>query len=489
MKRKAPSTSAQTTEEWKAIFAVTSFHPPRPTGTTDDDDDPFDCSDVRFPSTFELVEQSVKEYQKRWEQLDERKVKPVEKTIQDTFGKEEEENDEEEDPEKDPTRQEAESTRKKRPWGGWRFMEDRLRLPHCFDYMGVGIEPEDDGTGDRVLTLSGLRTHDHSQQPDTTSYEKELWKLFRNIPSSMELQAHARSGAQLSNSIRLQKSIFDAMNKHNPPDRHLLARMRTADRHGLPPPEIPRREDGSIPVPDTPTLRFECWRKQPHRRPSPDPNRMELEFTSDQTLLDFHMALVQMQEDVLWEDAVGKEETPSGCFFFEGEFYSHGDIDYSTPLTEWIDGGNQEPNPVRRGYLGISSETPFQKKSMKNVLLKDLPLRLGFRYYHVCHGDVETSVFLTDRRVTWESHIRYPILHDIWTAPNRVPFCDACGTFNAAYITSPTLVETDETRRLLCEHCRELLNIPRDKLALYAAFRDEAMLSSGFLPKGKRDHS
>jgi hypothetical protein len=68
---------------------------------------------------------------------------------------------------------------------------------------------------------------------------------------------------------------------------------------------------------------------------------------------------------------------------------------------------------------------------MKDAHLKDLPLRLGFRYYHVCHGDVETNVFLIDRRLTWKSQIRYLILHDIWTPYNRVPFCDACGTFKS----------------------------------------------------------
>jgi hypothetical protein len=214
---------------------------------------------------------------------------------------------------------------------------------------------------------------------------------------------------------------------------------------------------------------------------------MVIEFTADQSLLDFHLALVQVQDDVLWEDGVGIKETPSGCFFLEGEFYTHGDVDYSRPLIEWIDGGTDEPNPVRRGYLGMSSMEALQGKPMKNMLLKDLPLRLGFRYCHVCHGDVETNVFLVDRSLKWRSQIRYPILHDIWTPYNRVPFCDACSTFNAAYITSSTLVETDKTRRLLCETCRRLFKIPKDQLDLYAAFRDEPAMSSSFLPKSKRN--
>ena len=471
MKRRA--TCMETTQEWKAILSTlpSLSSPPG----IQSEDDPFRCEDVIFPSTFEVVAQTVEDYQRKWQQLDDRKI------VTDS-GKASEDRPVELG---DQEQQEKDESKKKRAWGGWRFVEDRLRLPHCFDYKGMGSEPDDSGSGERVLTLSSLAAHE--ENPETTSYEKELWKMFKSIPSSNELEEIARVGAQLPCSIDLQQRMFATMSKHSPPDRYLLARLRTADRHGLPPGQLPRNMDGSIPAPSVSTLRFECWRKQPRRLPSPDPNRMVIEFTTDQTLLDFHLALVQMQEDVLWEDASGIKETPSGCFFLEGEFYIHGDVDYATPLIEWIDGGNDEPNPVRRGYLGMSSMEPISRKPMKDAHLKDLPLRLGFRYYHACHGDVETNVFLIDRRLTWTSPIRYPILHDIWTPYNRVPFCDACGTFNAAYVTSSALVETDEARRSLCEPCRVLLQIPKDQLDLYAAYRDETAMSSSFLPKSKRN--
>lgn len=477
MKRRA--TCQETAGEWKALLALSASTPrytPRRDDTPNDwslsDDtmyyDPFDCSDVLFPSTFKLVEETVEENRRKWQQLDSRKVVT------------------------DPEKLEETTTgpKRKRAWGGWRFVQDRLRLPHAFDYAGVEPEPEDDGTGDRVLDLSNLHgSEDVENGPPTTSYEKELWKLFKSIPSAKELEQKARQGAQLLSSVAMNEQISETLKKSDV-DRHALCRFRAADRHSLPTLASAKEVDGSVALPNVSTLRFECWRQQPRRQLASDPNRAVLEFASNQTLLDLHLALVQLQNDILWEDNVGIKGPASGCFFLEGSFYTHGDIGYAQNLIDWIDGkGLNGQNPVRRGYLGISSLGPLGANPMKNMLLEDLPLRLGYRYYHICHGELETSFFLTDRRLSWkQSRIEYPILHDVWGVAGSgvLSFCDACNSFNTAYITSSRLIESDHTRRLLCEPCRELLNIPKGHLDLFPVFRGEKALSGSFPPKDKQ---
>jgi hypothetical protein len=93
-----------------------------------------------------------------------------------------------------------------------------------------------------------------------------------------------------------------------------------------------------------------------------------------------------------------KEDEESGCFFIEDNFYLVGPVDYAQPILDWIDGYGSKPNPARSAYLGISAQTPLKTyKGMKDIQLGQVPFRLGLRYYHVCHGDVETSVMLTDR--------------------------------------------------------------------------------------------
>jgi len=271
----------------------------------------------------------------------------------------------------------------------------------------------------------------------------------------------------------------------NPPDAHLLSRMRMADRHGLPPIVPPRNPDGSLAAPDTATIRFECWRRQLRRNPSPDPSRLVLEFLTEQTLLDLHSSLIQLAEDDLWDNAVD-ETTPSGCFFIEDIFYANGQVDYSKPILDWIDAGSDKPHPARRGYLGMSSLETIPVKSMKDTRLGDIPLRLGYRYYHACHGDVETAIFAVDRRWGWRSSIPYPILHDIWTPPGNIPLCDACKTHTVAYITSTSCQVTDQKRRLVCDYCRRLLQIPSESLHLYASWRDESILSANLDLSTKR---
>lgn len=489
MAMKSRVSCTKTTEQWKALLQLSQVRLPPVNDTaisngdssSSETKDPFDCSDVAVPPAFDLVEQVVKDYQIRWKQLDDRKLVHAPSSNDD--------DDEEEGYSEHRVRfDEGPNKRLKKPKnGGWRYVEDRLRLPYNFDYATTGPEPEDDGTGERVLSLTGL-LRDGPTQQNTSSYEQELWKLFSSIPSVEQLEQDASAGAQLDHTLVVQREIKEMMRDRNPPDAHLLLRMRMADRHGLPPTTpSSRNEDGSLRLPDTATIRIECWRRQPKRHPSPDPARLVLEFLADQTLLDLHSALMQMAEDDLWDNVSAKERyTQSGCFFIEEKFYTHGSIDYAKPIIDWIDAGSDKPHPARRGYLGMSSLEKLETKPMKDTRLGEIPMRLGYRYYHACHGDVETSLCLVDRRWTWKEPTPYPIIHDIWTPSANIPLCEACKVYTAAFITSATCTETDCERRTLCETCRRRLKIPTSSLHLYSSWRDEAILSTSLGVRSKR---
>jgi snRNA-activating protein of 50kDa MW C terminal. len=81
---------------------------------------------------------------------------------------------------------------------------------------------------------------------------------------------------------------------------------------------------------------------------------------------------------------------------------------------------------------------------MDQVTLGDIPMRLGIRYVHVCHGDVETSVFLSDVTMRMKDEIieksQYPLLHDIWTTSTSslvhgVGVCEGCHHCPAVVLT------------------------------------------------------
>jgi hypothetical protein len=189
---------------------------------------------------------------------------------------------------------------------------------------------------------------------------------------------------------------------------------------------------------------------------------------------------VQMIEDNLWDD---DDRTTSGCFFIEDRFYTTGSVDYAKPIIDWVDGGGS-PNPSRRGYLGITSVDPLQAKPVKDIQLSKIPFRLGVRYYHVFHGDVETAIMVVDRRFTCQAKISYPVVHDIWTPTCPVPFCDACKNFPALYATMASCEITDGGPRALCESCCTQLKLLPDSVQLYSVWRSQADLSTGIT----RDH-
>ena len=425
--------------------------------------------------------------------------------------------------------------------GGWRAMEDRLSLPEGFDYNTKSSSsqqlvpkelPVDDGySGDRVISLVN--------PAQTLSYHRELWKLFDSIPTCRELEKQARTGYKIDNTLRVYQEIHAL--KGTSADCHALSRLRMPDRHGLPQSptslschnERNKGKQNQLPNSHSATVLFEFWRKEPKRGMAPDCHRMVMEFMASQTLWDVHVVLAQMAEDDLWtaaalgnkasedgdntaigntsmiggsdgkediklkqnnddDDDEGSQHDPSGCFFIENTFYKTGSVDYAKPIIDWIDGNNSiKTNPIRRRYLGINpSVTIKSDKTMKETKLSQVPFRLNIRYYHACHGDVETAVMLVDRKLVRgerrendSEQVLYPLIHDIWTAPRlpAVPLCDACQIYQAVFATSTDCKTTDGGPRSLCHECcrdLKLLENEHEPVKLNRPWRNQANLSN-----------
>lgn len=164
---------------------------------------------------------------------------------------------------------------------------------------------------------------------------------------------------------------------------------------------------------------------------------MVIEILGSQTLLDFHIAIAELTDDELWntkkkpadnnkellvdgqQHKLKKEnEGRPGFFFMEGTFYTKGKVDYLGPIQQWLFSGDAGEKKARAKCLGLvslsSNNIPI--KSMSDIRLDDLPLRLGVRYVHVNDGNIEYIVFATDRRFgPKRPSAQYPLLHDTWT--------------------------------------------------------------------------
>jgi len=235
---------------------------------------------------------------------------------------------------------------------------------------------------------------------------------------------------------------------------------------------------------------------------------MVIEFLGSQTLEDFHQAIVELYEDDLWHRrrrkatrddndepqepvSTGNEchrseeedlspSTSSGFFFMEGTFFTHGPVNYVSTIQQWLRAGKNAEKKRRAAHLGLpasmldNDNSPLVK-AMADVRLEDLSVRLGVRYIHVHHGDVECSVFVVDRRLgPRQPKVPYPLLHDIWTNDYPEPDCEACAESPAVIATSTLCELTDGGPRFLCEACARQLQLqskcPND-IELYSVWK------------------
>jgi hypothetical protein len=210
---------------------------------------------------------------------------------------------------------------------------------------------------------------------------------------------------------------------------------------------------------------------------------MSIEFLGSQTLEDFHLAIIELGNDELWQKVKAKDKTcdESGFFFIEGTFYTYGSVDYVGPIQAWLVSGTEKAHEKRASYLGLTSWQNLPVKPMSSMRLEDLAMRLAVRYVHVCHGDVECSVFCVDRCLGPRAATPYPILHDIWTPACPFPDCEACQSCPAIIATS-TKCERTLGHALICEACSRKLKLQvdeRDKVELYSVWRGQGELSMG----------
>ena len=312
----------------------------------------------------------------------------------------------------------------------WRALDDRkvkkvsmgwsackIRLPLRFDYLSKLDAPPLSDQGERVVSLVN--------PAETESYETELWKIFQETRTIQEIKRECCLKQTIDGKDRLEKTDAN--------------RFRISDRHGLPP------SGGQLVMhtTSTTTVFIEVWRRSLRDNSAMDSNRMMLEFLGDQTLLDVHTAIQELTEDGLW--AGGN----SGLLLIEDTFYTTGEVDYATPIINWL-----KEDPSRTTYLGLAEK--LETKPMESVQLKELQWSLNTRYLHMHHGHIESSLFLTDICQALKHPLLYPIIHDIWTPTYPAVLCEGCKQRSATLVTPATCKETDGAAQM-CQSCHDTL--------------------------------
>lgn len=190
-----------------------------------------------------------------------------------------------------------------------------------------------------------------------------------------------------------------------------------------------------------------------------------------------------------------------GYFFIEGTFYTNGDIDYVTPIIQWLDEevrsepkNNENNNKKkrkytktappsvirsRREYLGIKRDLDLKVIAMKDAKLGDIPFRLACRYVHVFNGDCESALFFSDvsMRMSNENvkEEHYPLIHDIFTTTTSMStihessICQGCDRGSATVMTLSDEM-TDGGPTLLCPLCFAKIHYGKDGELLYNNF-------------------
>jgi snRNA-activating protein complex (SNAPc), subunit 3 len=463
----------------------------------DDDTEmsPFDLQSSAIPPLHALVEDVLEDFCQQWQQLDFRKIQVDPDTIQ----------QETDEVHGNPSTSTSTCSKRKKVYHSTN--RQRLKIPERFDYQTLRETPPSDASVNIHDNNNGSRVMNLLDPSQPTLYEQALWELFEQVPTVEELQAQLMQGHQMKCTENIMKEISEGYQIYTRMDAHALSQLRMKERHDMPPTDSQEKIPGPSKNKNNlqSTIRFECWRSEPKRGPASDPDRAIFELQGTQTLADLHQTIVELTEDGLWdsspcsqrdrdnppnecdapadpslekdmpaEDTDNRghdtEEPDSGYFFIEDTFYTIGSVDYVTPILKWLDASSSN---ARRAYLGIKSDVTLQLKPMAEVKLEQVPFRLGVRYHHACHGDVECVVFVTDRnhdsnhpqrlarrtnRRKTQTQIQpvYPLVHDIWTASYASVDCEGCQKFPVAVATSNHCAIA-QGHRLLCQECCQLL--------------------------------
>ena len=495
----------------------------RARGGEDEEEDVFDCSSVMILSERDTVDRVLDDFVQRWKDLDGRKkvssssitAPPAPRqqrpqaleqqgdtttattTTATTTTKDDEDDDDGDNDTESPvvvvaatkrvrfhgnvsTKPMAHKRRRQRKSAGWNAV--RLRLPEGFDYATRLASPpgsDDNDDDDDYETVVSM-----DDPGRFLSYERELWKLFREVPTRQELNQEALEGAKCSHMLRMHHTVVEEFSKILQTNQ--LSRLRVNDRHDLPPPQpiITTTSATTTATTKTTTVWIECWRRQLRKAASPEANRMVLEFQASQSLLQVHQAIVELTDDVLWWNGTNKPET-SGFFLIEDTFYTTtGETaDYTKPILQWLNGSDDNDDDkstaihvARKHYLNLEDE--LHVKPMENVLLSQLSVRLATRYVHVHHGDVECALFFSDMKHGAQETTTYPIIHDVWKKRYATAFCDGCAQRPATLTTPSTSTLTDGGPRFLCKPCHQSLFGKEDDSAMcLRVWREQADLS------------
>jgi hypothetical protein len=453
-------------KSWKELMDRTSKVVTVPSFPSDETEvlfdvnkDPFDCSDLIILPPAEAVKKELKEFIEEWKELDSRVIQS--------------------------------SSSRKRPWNDQEAEETQSStevqhhtsyhrmLPDFFDYESK-----------RMPSMNGNHSSERKQvvslenPSETLDYESELWKIFHKVPLMKDMEYDAEQSCY--HLWNLKKEMDQGCIEYSRLDAHALSRLRKKDRHHLPRHAFERTKHSYNEI-NGAVIRIEAWRRHPRRGQGSDENRCEMEFSSHQTLLDVHNAIVQMGDDVLFDKGRclhGKNQSDwdqqsssPGYFFIEDTFYtaSENDVDYVTPIKTWLDfdvrKGRKSCNvKSRRRWLGIPDDIELKQIEMKDILLEDLDLRLAVRYLHVYNGDCETSIFFTDvgmRKANENIKTdEYPLIHDIFTtsASSKIyqPLtCHACNHSPGQVITIEDEM-TDGGPTLFCFLCYKKLHYVDD---------------------------
>lgn len=497
-----PKTANEQLERWKMLFdanqpckELMDKYTNSIYSSKDEEGDPFDCSDLVIPETKGLIAQALEPHIQAWKDLDSRVVnrdddhyRSRKKKPEDKLNGDDNEGDIEtasekqnftiNEEEKKDDNYESDNEVVEAPaasdYAGvdWGIHQNRVRLPDFFDYKGERGPPQINENSleneEETVKQSKRRKVVSLEDPSKLlDYEAELWKIFNEVPLESEIEQSATEGAICcENIMTVNKEIAASLKEYTRADAHSLARLRKKDRHHLPrvrhgidipdqvnTNEISSQRSRSI---DCATIKFEFWRRNT-KRYGLDPNKCEMEFLSTQTLQDVHNAIVDCTEDELFE--VGNSSTASsGYFLIEDTFYCTGNVDYVTPLLNWLEKRPTKTSKLPRDFLNLS---PNLKQKGMDIELGNIPLRLGIRYVHVCNGDIEISAFASDITVRFhDENIQrkeYPILHDIWTTSTNSTVhgtgtCDACN-FSAAVVITIEDELSDGGPTLFCKKC------------------------------------
>ena len=438
-------TGREVEERWKTLLSRKRPRSENTTNSTQNNKevDPFDCSIIAVPPPKQLAEAVLADRIEKWKSLERRKViKDLEAGAPKAKGR----------------------------------LVSRVRLPHNFDYESKLPGPPLQ-EGDKVVSLQ-----DPTKQ---ISYEQELWKIFKDTPKIDDLETDRLDGAKCSRMRQAVEYMETNIEQAHGLQSHANVRLRMKDRHGLPDPPLSN--------PKMLTIKLEVWQRNLKNQPSMAAHRLELEFLSSQTLQDVHASIVELSEDEFWditdEGKSTSSKEQSGFFFVEDTFYAaSGKVDYVAPIKNWLDGSSVNPEFgmfPRRAYLGIQPMQDIQTKPMSETRLDQITWRLGTRYVHVHHGDVENAIFLADIQYGPKHLTTYPLIHDDWVPSYRAVFCDACGkNKTGAFATEGGNPRTDGSPRILCSICFDALfwDQPNTSRVKFGIWRNQLELSTGLEP-------